>query len=751
MAKFRTIKNSFIAGEISPAAQGRTDLPQYPHACKELKNMIPLLAGGAYRRPGTFYETRLDASIDHAPRLIPFIRSNSETYALYLGKVIGGNGFVSGFRTTSAYALSSGISCSGTHPYAAATFDASRVTPYVDEWREVQYCQSVDTLYLVHPNRKPQRIYRTAVDTFQVAGFDYDSTGTRLSGTAFRDAWPYLRQNSTAITMAISNVAVGAGRTLTASASFFQSTHVGAVFKVDIAGTIGCCLVTGYTSATQVTVEVIVAFGGLGAVTTWWESAWSDYRGWPRAISFYQQRLCYAGNANTPDDIWLTETNDYNQLSVSTLTDPYSSPTGSQPFTIQLASNRLNLIQWLSSDKTLQVGTMGDEAIIETETTGGFGADNAKVTFQSHFGSAYLQPVRAGKELMFCLPTSQEIRSLVFDQVEESYVDEPVQLLFDHYPKPVGSNQESRLTGFEWDMSRKTLWCNDGKGNLFGLTRDRKLGISLWHTHELGGYDADELGTVGGTSLDNLPIYAPTGGVVSLTVVPNPQTGLNDVWMIVKRKVNGSTYWCFERMTGGEPRFDTAFGTFAVWAGQYMVDSAVYESSVAAMPVTTFSVTHLEGIAPVGFLQSIYGFVTARFSAVTGGVTAIQEPYPTNYLTSTYFMAIGLGYTSKIVPVRPEAGSQIGTAQGAIKRIHQVIVRFWKTLSAKVGSDESNLETVIFRESSTQMGYSPELFTGEKLVKVDADYDRDGYVTIMSDQPLPFAVTSIVAEGQTYD
>jgi hypothetical protein len=73
VAKFRFQKSSLLAGEISPTAFGRTDLPQYQAACKTLRNMIPRLSGGAYRRPGTFFEKALDNA-----------STSAETHSLHL-------------------------------------------------------------------------------------------------------------------------------------------------------------------------------------------------------------------------------------------------------------------------------------------------------------------------------------------------------------------------------------------------------------------------------------------------------------------------------------------------------------------------------------------------------------------------------------------------------------------------------------------------------------------------------------------
>lgn len=771
MSKFRSIKNSFIAGEISPTAFGRTDLPQYVHACKTLRNMIPLLSGGAYRRPGTLFQVGFANATYYVPRVIPFVVSKSESYALiYKQATATGVGSITYIRPIDNMDSSTaGGAVTGTHPYIYASSNTISTTGFYDELHDVQFVQSVDILYLVHPNRKPQRVYRTAVDTFISAEFDTDATGTQLTGAAFRDAWPYQDQNSTATTLTINTATVGSGRTLTASAPLFNSAHVGAVFKVFDGGTAyGSALVTGFTSSTQVTVKVIVAFGDTSAHLTWWESAWSDYRGWPRTVGIYQGRLIYGGNSSERDSLWCSETDDFDQLSIFDETLPFSGPTGTEPFSISLNTSQLNEIQWVSPDKTIAVGTLGDEVILESiDEAGGFKCGNVKKTSQSHFGSSYHQPARVGDELIFCMTSNDEVKSLVFNVIQNSFQGEPVQLLFDHFPKAVVSsfnpNGSRRYRAFSWDSYRETLWCCDTAGNLFGMTRNRALGISAWHQHRMGGFDSTLTGgsvagggAPGTTTLD--PAYnVCSGSVLSLAVIPNPLNGGNDLWLVVKRKINGAFSYHIERMIGKHVTFESAYET-DVRTGMIFTDASLVKMNDYSSPedYAFAGFSHLEGETPVGTVSQSgtlgsHGLFSARSSVVSSGSLSIQSPYPPQFAAESYGTAWGLSFDSVVEPVRIEAGSQIGTSQGAPKRIHEVTLRFFKTLCAKIGRDASNLEKVIFRDGSTLMGKSPELFTGDKRIKFDGDYDREGLIYILQDKPLPFAVISVIAEGMTGD
>lgn len=778
MAKFRSDQTSFVAGEISPTALGRTDLPAYKHGCKTLRNMIPFATGGAYRRPGTLFHRDYPAADFHAPRVFPFIVSESEAYALVFS-INSGNGIIDIIRPTDN-TISAGLGgfVTGHHPYLAAVLgDISGgfyPNGYYDEWHDVQMAQSVDVMTMVHPNHKPQRLYRTGSNAFTITEFDHDSTGTQLTGTAFRDAWPYLNKNITATTLTINTATVGTGRTLTASASLFTADHVGAVFKVFDGGTAyGCALVTAYVSATQVTVKVIVAFGDTAAHANWWESAWSDEQGWPRTVGFFQGRICYGGCLGSPDSIWHSQTNNFDVMSHQALVlvdsagdGSTTGPTGSNAFTATISSQKLDVIQWMSPERTLAIGTGGAEWILDRfDQTSGYGANNIIASIGSHFGSAYRPAVRVGSEVIFDYQSDHELKSLVFNLVQNSYVDESLQLLYDEFPFAEASltgaaslgNGNRKYRGFTWDGTRKTLWAVDTMGNFRGMTRDRNLQITAWHSHQFGGYDATKTGGTTGAAATLCvdPIYsAPAGSVTSVAIVPNPVLGVDDVWIIVKRYVNGAYHYHLERMIGENYPLTTAYAAPTVGSGTYLVDAAVFNTN--DYPLTeTFrrpGLEHLVGVIPVGTSFNVYGvFYTVGDAVTAGGVTTVQHTYPTGYSTTSTVTVFGLEFSSIIEPVRLEAGSQIGTAQGAIKRIHEITTRFYRTMFAKVGRDADNLIEINFRTATQAMGLSAELYTGDKVQKFPGNYDRDGYVYILCDRPLPFAVTSLVTEGMTSD
>ena len=741
-----------------------------------------MLSGGAYRRPGTLATDTFPITGYYSPRLIPFVVSRNESYVLLFSKHVGGLAFVTAYRAQgNKTGLFSAHTAIGTPPYTFATFSAGNGD---DDIQLIQYCQSADILFLTHPTNKPQIVYRKALDTFAIRDFDYGMGGQDLV-----DAYPYLNQNIMGTTLAPS--ATSGGITLTSSTpNFFVPGHVGAIFQIDDGvSVIGAAQVTGYIDSQNVNATVLVNFSTTAASTLWWESAWSNFRGWPRSCCIFQQRLVMGGTTHQPDSIWFSMTANYNKFSVLngqapagpvlvngvtvTVSAGYinfqtdgdgegdgksTGPTGAQPFRITLSQNTLDQIQWLSPDKELLIGTLSQEWIV-SPVNGDFSIANSQAVLQSKYGSDYLMPSRIGYELIFPMGTMDEVKAYQYNYIDASFFAEPVQLLFDEYPKPEFGSGRRKFRYIDWDVTRQTLWCLDTAGNFFGMTRDRKLNTTMWHTHQFGGYNpAQGNAFIGsGPSSTTDPSYVCCdGSVTSFAIVPNPTSGINDIWLIVKRTIDGVVNWQLERMIGKNIVRNSAFDP--IFPGMnctepFLVDAAI--TNIASS--TDYNYTGLDVLNGYSLTGNYYSAVTGIFKVTSGtvssGAATLSSPHPP---LAIGWLVLGLPFTPIIRPTRIDAGSVIGTAQGAIKRIHRCFIRFFKTMSAHIGSppngeDLSPLECVYFRDGTQPIGHSPELYTGDKKVLIPSTYERNGYLYITQPDPLPLTVISIVSEGDEYD
>lgn len=115
-------------------------------------------------------------------------------------------------------------------------------------------------------------------------------------------------------------------------------------------------------------------------------------------------------------------------------------------------------------------------------------------------------------------------------------------------------------------------------------------------------------------------------------------------------------------------------------------------------------------------------------------------------------LVVGHSYTPVLSLMRLEAGQNFGTAQGALKRIDEAIVRLYKSYLVKIGKDENSLRSYNFLNSTQPMGGPLEMVTGDTHpLKFNQGVTTNGYVVISQDGPFPLFVTSVILKGQTYE
>ena len=117
--------------------------------------------------------------------------------------------------------------------------------------------------------------------------------------------------------------------------------------------------------------------------------------------------------------------------------------------------------------------------------------------------------------------------------------------------------------------------------------------------------------------------------------------------------------------------------------------------------------------------------------------------------TAASIVHVGLPYTSKLVTLNIEAGSQDGTAQSKTKRIHELTVRLYRSLGMSAGPEGSTLDIVPFRDSSDSMDVATSLFTGDKRLPYPKGYETSVNVEIQQTDPLPQTVLALITKLHT--
>ena len=215
----------------------------------------------------------------------------------------------------------------------------------------------------------------------------------------------------------------------------------------------------------------------------------------------------------------------------------------------------------------------------------------------------------------------------------------------------------------------------------------------------------------------------------SVAVIPTDDSEYQ-IWVIVKRTVNGSTrrYVEYLNVFDFDETDNTSFN---------FLDSALSYSGTAA---TTFTgLDHLEG-QTVAILAD--GATHPDKSVSSGSV--VLDRSATN-------VKIGLAYHSTLKTMRIDAGSQDGTSQGKTKRIYEITARLYQSVGVEIGPDLSNMERIPFRTSANPMDEGIPVFTGDKEIEFRGNYDTDGYILVRQTQPLPFTILSLYPRLITND
>jgi hypothetical protein len=473
---------------------------------------------------------------------------------------------------------------------------------------------------------------------------------------------------------------------------------------------IGYAKITGFTSGTSVTATVIERFPDsvTSGTERWAEGAWSDLKGYPGCVTFYEDRLVWAGSSSHPQSLWFSRTGDYENLSSSegdgTVVDDHA-------ILITLSADNVNVIIWMQQDeKGLIVGTIGGEWIIRSSTTGeAIAPSNVQAKRSTTHGSANIEPKRVGKAALYVQRATRKIREIAYVYEVDGFQSPDMTVFSEHITaggiKEVDYQQEPQ----------SILWSVRDDGTLIGFTYEREQDVLAWHRHVFGGV-SDASGT--------------QAQVESVAVIPASSGKYDELWVVVKRWVNGAVVRTIEYVEKLWEEGDDAGDAF-------FLDSGL---SYSGSSTTTISgLSHLEG-ETVSILAD--GASHADKVVSSGGITLDRAATKVH---------VGLAYQSDGQTLNINAGAADGTAQGKTKRIHRVIFRLHQTLGMKAGPNASTLDTIYFRTTATPLGSAPALFSGDKEMEWPGDYETEGQIYFRQDQPLPMTLLAIMPQLLTQD
>lgn len=675
-----TFKNNFTSGELAPDTLCRADLLQYKNGAYIMENTLPKPQGGCKRRPGSVFVARAKFN-NRTARLIPFKFSVTQSYMLEVGHQYmrffsnqgrleeaaqniedindNGSGLIRVTITGHGYSTDEYIAIRGvtgtteanddwkitvidpdTFDLQSSSFDNTYVSggtareiieiaaPWdEDELPDIRFAQDADLMFMVHPDNWPYLLKRTAATTFTLTQID-----NVVSASEERwKAGPFAGDNiDESLTMTWGGATtVTTSDTMTASSAYFTNDMIGMYFKYagEVSNVQGYLRITAVGSSTPITTATMVVESALSAATataSWALGAWGTFNGFPKDVTFFEQRLLFAGSDAEPQTGWGSQTGSIFDFHVGTDDD--------EPVVFTVAAEDVNVIQWIAAHDALLVGTQGAEYAVKGGSNAALSPTNILARQQSSFGSEPIRAIKIGSSILYVQRAGRRVRDLNFSLDEDRFLTDDITLLADHI-----FDDDPIIDGAFQLSPDPVVWFVTEAGILASLTIIKSQQVLAWARHTITDTEVESVGVVPRTTVDN-----------------------DDVWLIGKITVNG-----------GEKRYIGYLdkNMRADWglAGAF------------GSPVATITgIDHLEGKTVV--INGDGAVYPAR--VVEGGAISTTSGEPG--ITDVF---LGLAFTPRVVPTSPEFEMPQGPSFGQRKRFNKVLVIARNTMTLSLNGE----------------------------------------------------------------
>lgn len=450
----------------------------------------------------------------------------------------------------------------------------------------------------------------------------------------------------------------------------------------------------------------------------WSEGAWSAIRGYPTAITCFEQRVWCGGTAFQPQRVWGTQLDDLENWDLGDQT----LATDGMAFDLDAVGD--GSILWMQAQDDLFCGMVSAEWVVEPgDQSGGITAQNVVAHRQSRWGSnQYVGAQVVGDALVFAQRQGYSLRQMLYSVVTNKYMSQDLTALSDQ----IMNQGVVQLAYQKQGQKNGILWATTQNGELVGMTYELDQEVFGWHRHFTGVESSDSF--------------------ESVAVIDGKNGNDDEVWVVVRRQkgTSGTYQRCVERLNPFNWQQNQAIlqannPTYpADKNSAYYVDCGV---SYVNPPTNVFS-----GIPSVlngrTVVVCINGQNYGNF-VVSGGSVTVPN-YTWNGLTYPPTNAfIGLPFTSTLQPQNLDIDVHTGVTQGIIKKMTGLALSLYNTLSCTVTDGSKRSHTFSFTPTS-DVTTPPPLFTGIKNMKdFPGDYGLSNPIIITTSDPLPLCVLSV--------
>lgn len=681
MASVRSLHHSFIGGEVTPELYGRIDDAKYRSGVARLRNFIALPHGPAQNRSGFAFVREVKASTQKV-RLLPFTYSTTQTMVLEFGPA-----YIR-FHTQGATLLTSaGV------PYEVAT-------PFTgDDLFQLHYVQSADVLTLVHPNHPPRELRRLGPTNWQLTNVAFAPVMQPPQDLRASAAFTTAADARTTYRYVVTAVAVGGTDETEASAPAqcvgnLNELHAHNTLKWAAVANAGMYRVykfaggafgyIGQTTDLAFTDDNIVA--DLSMTPPIYESVFNSPGNYPAAVSYFEQRRCFAGTTRQPQNIWMTRSGTESSMA-------YSLPVRDDDrIAFRVAAREANTIRHIVPLTDLVLLTSAAEWRVTSVNSDAITPSTISVRPQSHVGASDVQPVIINNTMLYPAARGGHVREMAYSWQANGFVTGDLSLRAPHLFDGLD------ITDMAYAKAPLPIvWSVSSGGKLLGLTYVPEQQVGAWHQHDTSG-----------------------GVFESCTVVAE---GNEDVlYVVVRRTIQKTQRRYIERMMSRQ---------FATAADAFFVDSGV---SYTGVPTQNFGgLSHLEG-EMVNVLAD--GIVTAP-RMVSGGRITIDEPAGRVH--------VGLPIVADVQTLPMVAQVDAAYSQGRYKNTNKIWLQVHRSGGIFAGPDADHL-TEMKQRTTEPLGSPPVLKTEVLEMNLTPSWGFTGQVFVRQSDPLPLTLVSMTAE-----
>lgn len=250
----------------------------------------------------------------------------------------------------------------------------------------------------------------------------------------------------------------------------------------------------------------------------------------PACVTFHQDRLWFSGCPSAPQEIDGSQSGNYTNFSPSLFTTLVVSDKSAMQFT--LLSRQANPIKWLASapQGLLAGGYDSEWSITPSSQNAALTPTNINAQQTSFFGSAAAEAVQLGNATLYIQRAKRKLREINFFFQVGTFRSTDLTELAEHITLP-------SITKLAVQKETQPLiWALRSDGQLISMVYNRDdLTIKAgWARHQLGGRSDS-----GGTP----PV------VLDIAIIPDPTVTFDQMWMLVKRWINGASVINIEYLT----------------------------------------------------------------------------------------------------------------------------------------------------------------------------------------------------------